>query len=532
MAQNKKFSFIIPLYKDNFNTLNRCLMHIKEQDYKNYEIIFVHNSPDERSKEELPKIAKKQKIKDYLEFDAGYKPELGNGNHCRAFNFGADKATGDYLIFNDPDVYMYPGILREYKDAFDQVNCEFVYGDYDFTNSGGRIVGREYNEYELKCANYISGAFPIKKEAFKGWNENLTSLQDWDMRLRAVEGGAKGYYINRPCFVCDWSFAESISGDSDKNWKERFNQVRELHNFPVPDGVVTSIGAPHHATNMARILGWDTRVQSNILNFKPHDYKYIYLLGFYPLSWVMHLGLFYEKGKIKDGTIVGQKRIIHWIGTDIYQLQHKLSWVALQNVLTILNSPDMGFIHLSECEQTKKELLELGIKSRVVPLPTINQPEISPLPEEYTVGVYINPTQDMYFEDFMYEVAAAMPDIKFKFFGNSQMRNKIEKNKEWVGWVDMNEFLPTISSLVRLTVHDGLPMGPIEAMMAGRNCLTSLKMKHALHTKFKEGSPDKRDVIKKIREMRDMPLNKKGSEYWKSELSHELFKKRINDVQS
>lgn len=529
MAQDKKFSFIIPLHKGNFETLDRCLTYIKEQDYKNYEVIFVHNSPDDRSKKEAPKIIKKKNLQcEIKEFDAGYKPELGNGNHCRAFNLGAEKASGDYLIFNDPDVYIYPGILREYKDAFEQTGADFVYGDYDFTNSGGRVVGREYNEYELKCANYISGAFPIKKSSFKGWDEKLKSLQDWDMRLNAVENGARGYYIGRPCFVCDWSVAEGISGDSDKNWKERFNEVRNKHNFPVSDMVVTSIGAPHHATNMAKILGCDVRVQSNILNFKPHDYKTIYLLGFYPLSWVNHLGLFYQKGKIKDGIIAGKKRIVHWIGTDIFQLQHKCSWVGLQNILTILKSKDMDFVHLSECEQTQKELKELGLKTEIVPLPTINQPEISQLPKEFTVGVYINPTQDMYFEDFMYEVAAAMPDIKFKFFGNDQMRNKVEKNKEWVGWVDMNEFLPTISALVRLTVHDGLPMGPIEAMMAGRNCLTSLKMPHALHAKYKDGQPDKKDVILKIRELKKMPLNTEGSKYWKEELSHDLYRERMS----
>jgi glycosyltransferase involved in cell wall biosynthesis len=527
MAQNKRFSFIIPLYKGNFKTLDKCLLHILEQDYKNYEIVFVHNSPDMESKKALKKYSKQltEANIEFKELDAGYDKKLGNGNHCNAFNVGAENSTGDYLIFSDPDVYIYPGILREYKDAFDQTNADFVYGDYDFVNGGGRIMGREYSEYELKCANYISGAFPIKKEAFKGWDKNLESLQDWDMRLNAVDQGARGYYIARPCFQCELSEKGGISSHSHDNWEKVYKKVRDKH-FPLNKTVVTSLGAPKHATNMAEILGADTRVQSNILNFKPHAYENIYLLGFYPLAWQPHLSLFYQLGQIKDGVLAGKKRVIHWIGTDIFQMQHKLSWVTWQNMLKILNEPELNFIHLSECEQTQRELEELGIKSDIVPLPT-KQIDLSPLPEKFTVGVYINPTQDMYFEDFMYEVADAMPDIQFKFFGNQNMFNKKEKNKEWVGWVDMKEFLPTISSLVRLTVHDGLPLGPIEAMMAGRNVLTSIKIPHALHTEI-NGEPNKKDVVTKIRQMKKMELNKEASEYWKKEMSYDLYQQRMS----
>lgn len=520
-----KLSVICPIYNQGYKTLDRFLLCLKEQDFKKFEVIIVYNSPTD-VKRQVHKILKDYKKLDIKELDAGYLPELTRGNHCRAFNKGVEIATGDILLFLDPDVYLYPGILREYKDAFDQYDVDFVYGDYDF-EGGGRVQGRKYSEYELKCANYISGGFPVKKISFRGWDESLQSLQDWAMWLEVIKSGGKGLYIGRPCFVTDLPKEGGISADQADNWTDRYTTVRNKHSFHTSKMAVTSLGAPLHATNMAEILGVDTRVVNNLWTFKPHDYKTLYLLGFYPLAWQGHMSLFYDGGDIKKKELVGEKRIIHWIGTDLYQLQHKCSWATVKTLAKILKDPEYNFIHLTEFQQTHDELLEFGIESKIVPLPPKNTYDPVAFPKDFTVGVYINPTQDMYFEDFMYQIADAMPDIKFKFFGGGQ--KKVEENKEWVGWVDMKEFLPTISALVRLTKHDGLPMGPCEAMMAGRNVLTSVKMKHALHTEY-ENEPDATDIVNKIRELETMPVNMEGSKYWKDELSHEKYIQRIQEL--
>jgi len=533
MAQTKKFSVIIPLYKDNYKTLERCLLCLREQDYKNFEVIFVHNSPDEDSKKYLQGKEFKKFIKklNYKEIDAGYKPELKSGNHCRAFNKGTEVATGDYYIFHDPDIYHYPGVFREYAEAFEaNPEVDFVYGDYDFEHGTGRISGRKFNSYELRCANYVSGAFPIKKEAFKGWDENIESLQDWDMWLSAIDNGAKGFYIGRPCFTTELPTEDGISANQADNWLERYSQIRAKHGFPVSETVVTSLGAPFHASNTAEIIGADTRVLNNLHIYKPHEYKNIYLIGFYPSTWDKHLRLFYELGDVKK-KLTGGKRIIHWVGTDIYQMQHNLSWIAWQNIKNFLNDPEFGFIHLSEAPHTQKELHELGIETEVVPLPPKVELDLHAFPKDFTVGVYINPTQDMYYEEFMYSVADALPDIKFKFFGNPNKVDNVEDNKEWVGWVDdMQEFMNGISALVRLTVHDGLPIGPVQALQAGRNVLASVPLEHALLAEYKDGMPDIEDTVAKIRQMETMGVNTAGSDYWKKEMSHDLFRERIYKI--
>lgn len=522
--QDRQFSIITPLHKKGYESLERFMLHLKEQDYQNFEVVFVLNSPDGEAHD----FVMAHDGWKYRLVDAGYDADLGNGNHCRAFNKGAEAATGDYLLFLDPDVYLYPGILREYKDAFDKhPEAGFVYGDYDLEGAG-RVQGRSYDEYQLRCANYVSGAFPIRSEAFRGWNEAIQSLQDWDMWLSAVEGGAKGHYIARPCFVTDPPSQGGISMNSAANWQERYTEIRSLHETPLGDTVVTSLGAPFHATVMAKILGVDVRVMNNLPNFKPHQYRNILLLGFYPTGWEGHMKLFYELGDIQSN-LAYEKRIIHWIGTDIYQMQHMLSWMALQNIRGMLTDPEFGFIHLTECTATQLELAELGISSQVIPLPASTIYDTCPLPDEFTVGVYINPTQDMYFEEFMYDVADAMPDVKFKFFGNHGLV-KTEANKEWVGWVNMAEFLPTISAIVRLTKHDGLPVSPIEAMMMGRNALTSQPLDHAMSATYIGGQPDKADIVNRIYELKELPLNVTGSAYWRKECSPSTYRDRMAAV--
>lgn len=514
--QDKKFSIICPIYDKGYETLDKFILNLREQDYKNYEVIFVVNSPDPKTL----KVMKKTEFKVPNQIiDIGYKPSLKNGNHCRAFNEGAKLATGDYLLFLDPDVYLLPGILREYKDAFDKNDVDFVYGDYDLIG-GHRVQGRPYNEYELRCANYISGGFPIKKKAFQGWDEKIQSLQDWDMWLSAVDKGAKGFYIGGPGFLTEMPTKKGISSNQAANWKKRYSQVRNKHKFPVSKVAVTSLGAPLHATKVAKVLGVDTRVLSNIVNFKPHDYETIYLLGFYPEGWQGHMALFYEQGNLK-GRLASKNRIIHWIGTDIYNMYHKLSYVALRNIVTFLNDPEFNFTHLTECEATQAELKEIGIESEVVPLP-VQLIELSPLPKKFTVANYINNTQNMYNQELMEEVADAMPDIDFKFFGDANAVKK-DKNKEYVGWVDMKEFLPKVSALTRFTTHDGLPIGPIEAMMAGRNILTNVDMPFVQFT----DNLSKENIIEEIRKLQKLEQNVAGSLYWQNETSPELYKKRM-----
>jgi hypothetical protein len=247
-------------------------------------------------------------------------------------------------------------------------------------------------------------------------------------------------------------------------------------------------------------------------SFKPNNYKAVYLLGFYVGGIEGHM-------QVLQGA---KKKIIHWIGTDIYQLGHTLSVTTWKDLLKYFK--DEKIIHLSEADFTHKELKELGINSKVVPIPPSKLYKPIPLPEKFTVGIYDNPTQDMYNRELMEHVARSLPDIEFKFFGNPRKIGSYN-NVENLGWVDMDEWMPKLSCNLRVTTHDGLSLTVLQFLTAGRNVVTNTPVKGAIQVK-----PTRDDIVKGIRIAQKRFLTNKWSKYWTNEVSTEKFKKNMGAI--
>jgi glycosyltransferase involved in cell wall biosynthesis len=507
---NKKFSIIIPVYKSE-KYLKDTLDAIDDQDYKEYEKIIVVN----KDNKEVIETAKKRKcVLVTVDEDKGAP---------YARNRGAEAATGDYLMFVDPDIYLNPGILKIYEEQFRKhPEVGFVYTSYEILTPPGTptqiIAGRKFDRYHLTCNNYISGANPVKREVFKGWDESLKSLQDWDMWLTITEDGTQGYFIEDFIgFKTEPPRKGSISWDSYENWIERRTTVREKHGIKDRDIAVISMGAPQHGLATAKILNAD--FYDHPIH-KQNKYKLVYLLGFYPTGAEGHMHA------LMDNVNKGCKRLVHWIGTDVYQMWHNTSFAGVSDLKKMFKQ--LKVTHWTEYKTTHDEMKALGIKSDIVPLPCEKILELCALPEEFSVGVYINPTQDMYFENEMYDIARAMPDIKFKFFGNKDKVGRTEENCEWVGYVDMDEFIKNTSCLLRITVHDGLPLGPIQFFMKGRDVVTNVNLDYAYIINEREGNKSKSQILKSIREIKEKArVNIEASEYYTKLMDHDKFRKAV-----
>jgi hypothetical protein len=247
-------------------------------------------------------------------------------------------------------------------------------------------------------------------------------------------------------------------------------------------------------------------------SFKPHNYKMVYLLGFYPEKAQFHMDVF-QRNKGKN--------VIHWIGTDILQMHWNCSFQKLKSLRKFFK--DNKVIHLCEADFTQKELAELGIKAKVVPIPPKKLYEYMPLPDEFSVGIYA-PSSDLYNEELMMEVVRSLPDVKFYFFGNKDRKDKGE-NWEHLGYIDMDEWLPKMSCNLRVTVHDGLPITPLQFLTAGRNVVTNTPLKGAIKcTKSRE------DIVKALRTAQNSPTSRSVSKYWLKELDHTKYTKRIRGL--
>jgi len=503
-----QFSVITPIYKDAYKTFGTFYNALKNQDYDNFEIVVVLDGPNKSARSFLKKYSDIR----ILEKEWGGAPS--------ARNYGADNSDGEYLTFLDPDVYLNIGTLSHWANAFEEnPEVDFVYGDYALMG-GGVLQSRPfgYLKRAIKYTNFISGAFPLRRKAYYGWDPDCKSLQDWDMRLTVIEHGHEGLYFPRVDFYTDPPQEGGISMDSHNNWIERTNYVRNKHGNPKSDICVTSVGAKEHALNIAENIGAD--FLENPM-FKPNEYKMVYLIGLYPEDYTGHLSLFSDNS---NGTPKkGIKKVIHWVGGDVAKLMTNVSYKTIQELRGFLEKNK--FILLSEVDYIQKELLSRGvdIKTGVVPIPPRVMHEIAPLPKKFVVANYINPTQDVYNEGLMTLVAKAMPDIEFKFFGGDE--KKVDDNIEYVGWVDMKQFVPKCSALTRFTDHDGLPIGPVEFMQAGRNVVTNVNIPHTIQC-----SPDRESIVKAIREAQAASQNIIGSEYWREEMDPEKFKNKIRNL--
>lgn len=170
-----KFSIIIPVYNVE-NYIKRCLDSVKNQTYKDYEVIIVNDGSTDKSIE----IAKK------------YDFTIINQNNTglsAARNNGVKKAKGEYIIFLDSDDYIDKDLLKELYESIDnnpdliryQIrtvddnNEIFDYNEESFNNKTGveafnLITKYHFVEnavcYAIKREYYLKEKYEFKKGSY------------------------------------------------------------------------------------------------------------------------------------------------------------------------------------------------------------------------------------------------------------------------------------------------------------------------------------------------------------------------------
>lgn len=220
-------------------------------------------------------------------------------------------------------------------------------------------------------------------------------------------------------------------------------------------------------------------------------------------NWFYHLALFLKK-------II----IIHWVGSDILEM---MAWRKQGNEFSYKLASQA--VHWAEVNWTAKELQELGLACRVVPLTSVAFPEeVRDLPEKFVVLTYL-PTGkgEFYGETTIVELARKMPDVVFL----AVAAQTISRNPEWpsnlisVGWVDnMAEFYSEVVLIIRLTLHDGLSLMVLEALAHGRHVIWGYPFTGAYQT---DGNIDRLvRFIEKLHQkhvQKDLQINRIGREF-------------------
>ncbi len=135
--RDELISVIVPVYNVK-NYLDRCLLSIMNQSYKNLEIIIIDDGSTDESGKVCDQYAKKDKrIKVFHKDNEGLSS---------ARNYGLDVAIGDYIGFIDSDDYveedMYELLLASMEEKTDLVCCGTIYKFHDRSNISKKGYGK------------------------------------------------------------------------------------------------------------------------------------------------------------------------------------------------------------------------------------------------------------------------------------------------------------------------------------------------------------------------------------------------------
>lgn len=117
-----RLSVIIPVYNSE-NTLERCILSILDQTYKNIEIILINDGSIDNS---LRIMEKYQKIDNRVKI-------YSNSNHGVGYtrNYGIERATGEYITFVDSDDYIEKNMYLDMINMLKKEKCDMIICSYN-----------------------------------------------------------------------------------------------------------------------------------------------------------------------------------------------------------------------------------------------------------------------------------------------------------------------------------------------------------------------------------------------------------------
>ena len=181
-------SIIIPVY-NQAKALDKCLASIKNQNYDNYEIIVVNDGSTDNFYEVI------EKYKNIFTYKLEYISQDNAGPQA-ARNAGARRARGEFIIFCDADLELYPEMLKIMKGALrHHPEVGFVYSSFLWRSKKFRSF--PYDENKLRQMPYINTSSLMWREYFPKFDEKIKKFQDWDLWLTMLENGHRGFWIDK-----------------------------------------------------------------------------------------------------------------------------------------------------------------------------------------------------------------------------------------------------------------------------------------------------------------------------------------------
>ncbi|KUM10837.1 hypothetical protein AV645_11575 [Acinetobacter calcoaceticus] len=186
-------SIIVPAYNAS-NTILDTIKSIDEQTYKNFECIIV----DDGSKDSAELC---KNISDYLGQDKYKYFKKENGGVSSARNWGANNASGDYLIFIDSDDKIASSYIEKCLNIL-QIRPDLALvctNVQEFERSNNKINHKVVSLKEFIFHNAIFPCIALMRTAdFKkvgGYDEKLKVCEDWNLYISLLKNNEKYFVI-------------------------------------------------------------------------------------------------------------------------------------------------------------------------------------------------------------------------------------------------------------------------------------------------------------------------------------------------
>lgn len=219
-------SVVIPVSASHIKEVPNALDSLEAQDERQWEAIIVDDTGDGEGSDLLKDII--SKTYPYVKYVVPYHSGAG-----AARNAGALAARGMFLLFLDADDWLYPEALGAMLDVWEETG-NIVYSDYvgkayidaenanklgerllHYNTKTGEAVVRHYSfDYECERAlrqpdkrdmyiwNLITSLVPrVWHEQIGGFDENMSSWEDWDYWIRMARAGKCFTRIEKPLVV-------------------------------------------------------------------------------------------------------------------------------------------------------------------------------------------------------------------------------------------------------------------------------------------------------------------------------------------
>jgi glycosyltransferase involved in cell wall biosynthesis len=192
-VKNSPTISVIITTKNEEKNIENCLRSVRDQTFKNVELIVVDNFSEDKTVE----IAKKYGAKVYSK----------GTERSSQRNFGAEVSNGEYLLYLDADMILSPNVIEECVEKCEMDRVDALYIPERIVGDGFWVKVRDF-ERSFYTGTVVDAVRFIRKDLFErveGFDESLVGPEDWDFDRRIRKIGRTGI-INTALYHDEGSF--------------------------------------------------------------------------------------------------------------------------------------------------------------------------------------------------------------------------------------------------------------------------------------------------------------------------------------